>query len=32
MRKERPFLLSNMKIGEGVGVIVEFLERNDGLR
>jgi urease accessory protein len=32
MRKERPFIFANMKIGDGVDVIAGFLEKNGGLR
>ncbi len=31
MRKERPFVLANMKSGEGLNAIVEFIERKGGL-
>jgi urease accessory protein len=31
MRKERPFVLANMKTGEGLGAVVEFIERKGGL-
>jgi urease accessory protein len=31
MRKERPFVFTNLKTGTGVEVIVDFLKRNGGL-
>lgn len=31
MRGERPFVFTNLKTGDGLGVIIEFLERNGGL-
>ena len=31
MRKERPFVLANMKTGEGLGAVIDFIERKGGL-
>jgi urease accessory protein len=31
MRKERPFVLTNMKTGEGLEFVVDFIERKGGL-
>jgi urease accessory protein len=31
MRKERPFVLANMKTGEGLGVVIDFIQRKGGL-
>jgi urease accessory protein len=31
MRKERPFVLANMKTGEGLNAVVDFIERKGGL-
>jgi urease accessory protein len=31
MRKERPFVLANMKTGEGLAAVVQFIERKGGL-
>jgi len=31
MRKERPFVLANMKTGEGLDAVVDFIERKGGL-
>lgn len=31
MRKDRPFVFTNLKAGDGVGVVVDFLERSGGL-
>jgi urease accessory protein len=31
MRKERPFVLANMKTGEGLAAVVEFIQRKGGL-
>ena len=31
MRRERPFVLANMKTGEGVGTVVKFIEERGGL-
>jgi urease accessory protein len=32
MRKERPFVFTNLKTGESLDVIINFLERTGGLR
>jgi urease accessory protein len=31
MRKERPFVLANMKTGEGLAMVIDFIERKGGL-
>ncbi len=31
MRKERPFVLANMKTGEGLSAVIDFIERKGGL-
>jgi urease accessory protein len=31
MRKERPFVLANMKTGEGLAAVIGFIEKNGGL-
>jgi urease accessory protein len=31
MRKERPFVLANMKTGEGVSAVIQFIEQRGGL-
>jgi urease accessory protein len=32
MRKDRPFVFTNMKTGEGVAEIIAFIEARGGLR
>lgn len=31
MRKDRPFVFTNLKTGDGVDIVVDFLERSGGL-